>query len=162
MAKQQWDLIVIDVSLPDADGFSVLTEIRKCHPTAPVVALSGQTDLRHAARAKRMGASGYAGKDGSHSKLVSAIRDVLGGKDHFTGFGLPEDTEIVLPSLDSLSPREYAVMLALGAGKRITDIAAELQLSSKTIGTYKHRLLKKLKLRSVAELVRFLIDHNIS
>jgi two-component system, NarL family, invasion response regulator UvrY len=162
VAGRKWDLIIMDIGAPFKSSGGLLGEIRKRYPAARVLAMSPQTDLRHAIRAQEIGATGYAGKDSAPAELTRAVRDVLAGQKHFDGLHLLENAEAILPTLNTLSPREYRVMLSLGNGKRATDIAAELNLSIKTVSTYKRRLLTKLRLNSLADLVRYVIDNKLS
>ena len=160
VAKRKWDLIILDVSHPNKDGFSLLDRIRRRHPLAPVLVMDAHGDPRQARRAQKMGAAGFAGKDAAREDLSQAFRNVIEGRKHFGGF--PEDSRMLSPDLKSLSPRESRVMLALASGKRTTDIAADLNLSIKTVCTYRRRILDKLMLESTADLVRHVLYNNLS
>ncbi len=165
VGSRRWDLIVLDIgspNAPDLDGFSLLEMIRSRYYLAPVLAMSARPDLRQARRAQQMGADGYSGKDESPAGLSRAIRDIFAGRKHFGGFELPEYMGPVLVDRKSLSEREHRVMLAMVNGKRGTDIATELNLSRKTVCTYRRRLLDKLRLDSTADLVRHVMFHNLS
>jgi len=159
-AKRKWDLIVVDVSYPHEGGFSLLAKIRRRCCLAPVLAMSARADLRQARRAQQMGASGFSAKDAAREERALAFRDVLAGRKHFGGFS--GDTQTLSPDLKSLSPRESRVMFALVNGRRTIDIATDLQLSTKTVSTYKRRVLDKLMLDSTADLVRHVVLHNLS
>lgn len=111
-------------------------------------------------RARHLHASGYTGKNTTRAELLKAFSNVLAGKQHFAA-APPEGVSPPAPPPAALSTRERDVLVACVAGKRVGEIAAELNLSIKTVSTYKRRILNKLRLNSVAELVRHAIDHNL-
>jgi two-component system invasion response regulator UvrY len=155
-----WRLVILDVSLPDNDGFSVLREISARRPEAAVLMLSMHADSGNAARSLQLGAAGYVSNSSGGSDLLKAVRNVLNGKQHFS--------ESVRRGVDpspaiyaSLSAQEWKVLLALVAGRRTDEIAAELNLSGKTVSTYKRRILNKLGITSTAGLVRYAIEHKL-
>ena len=160
LARRPWDVAVIEISLPGADGYQILQNVRRSHPAVRVLMLSPQISPEHSARARHLRASGYTGKNTSRAELLRAFHNVLAGKEHFAGAPLERVSE-AMPSHAALSARERDVLLACVAGKRIGEIAAELHLSIKTVSTYKRRILDKLRLNSVAELVRHAIDHHL-
>jgi DNA-binding NarL/FixJ family response regulator len=139
-----------------------LDEIRKRHPTLRVLAMSDHAEFLYAVRARQMGAKGYAAKDASRTDLVRAVRDVMAGKEYFDAIEMPKNGPALVPKIGNLSAREYSIMLALGNGERATDIANKLNLSIKTVSTYKRRILNKLQLLSLADLVRHVMDHKLS
>lgn len=156
-----WRLVILDVSLPDNDGFSVLREISARRPEAAVLMLSMHADSVNAARSLQLGAAGYLSNSSGGSDLLKAVRNVLNGKQHFS--------ESVRRGVDpspaiyaSLSAQEWKVLLALVAGRRTDEIAAGLNLSGKTVSTYKRRILNKLGITSTADLVRYAIEHKLS
>jgi len=162
LAKRPWDLVILALSLPVQDGFHVLQEIRRRHVSSRVLVLTMHTDPYYALRARQMGASGYVCKTAGRGELLGAVRAVLAGKEHFQDFHSPEPVAAAVSRNAELSAREREVMLALAAGKRIAEIAAELNLSVKTVSTYKRRLLNKLELHSTADLVRYVIGQRLS
>lgn len=162
VTKQPWDLVVLDIGLPGKDGFYVLREILRRRPRTRVLMLSIQADSLYAARARQVGASGYVCKDAGRSDLVKAFRNVIAGKAHFNASLPPNWAAPATTGHEGLSEREYKVLLAFAAGKRTGEIAAELSLSSKTVSTYKRRILDKLNLKSTADLVHYVIDHRLS
>jgi two-component system, NarL family, invasion response regulator UvrY len=158
-----WRLVILDVSLPGDDGFSVLREISTRCPQTPVLMLSMHADSQYAARSLQLGATGYISKSAGRTDLLQAVRNVLDGKKHFDGLsrqGVDNEKPAALQA--HLSAQELKVLLALAAGRRTGEIAAELTLSGKTVSTYKRRLLDKLGLKSTADLVRYVIDHKLS
>jgi DNA-binding NarL/FixJ family response regulator len=125
--------------------------------------LSMHADTQYAARSLQLGAAGYISKSAGRTDLLKAVRNVLGGKKHFDGLirqGVANEESGALDA--NLSAQEHRVLLALAAGRRTGEIAAELNLSGKTISTYKRRVLNKLGLQSTADLVRYVIEHKLS
>ena len=161
---QPWHLVILDVSLPDDDdGFSVLREICARRPQAAVLVLGMHPDSEYAARCLQLGAAGYISKSSGRSDLLKAVGDVLDGKKHFSESVRREARSQRSAGLHAdLSAQEYKVLLALAAGRRTGEVAAELNLSAKTVSTYKRRVLNKLGLESTAGLVRYVIDHRLS
>ena len=164
VSKQRWDLVVLDMSLPDQDAFSILQEIcaRRADVQPHVLMLDVQADPACAARAQHLGASGYVAKSSGRPELVKAVKNVLAGEKYFSQSATPG----AAPRADALhrilSAREYEVLLALAGGKRSGEIAAELNLNSRTVSTFKRRVFNKLHLRSTADLVRYVIDHKLA
>lgn len=161
LAKRTWEIVVIEVSIPGHDGFQILQEIRRSYPAVRVVMLSPQANPEHALQARQLQASGYVGKNSRRADVLKVFRRVLAGKDHFAD--LPHDASAAwpLPEHPPLSTRERDVLLAFVAGKRVGEIASELNVSSKTISTYKRRILNKLQINSVADMVRHAIEHKL-
>ena len=161
---QPWHLVILDVSLPDDDdGFSVLREICARRPQAAVLVLGMHPDSQYAARCLQLGAAGYISKSSGRSDLLKAVGDVLDGKKHFSESVRREARSQRSAGLHAdLSAQEYKVLLALAAGRRTGEVAAELNLSAKTVSTYKRPVLNKLSLESTAGLVRYVIDHKLS
>jgi DNA-binding NarL/FixJ family response regulator len=162
LAKRSWDLVILDIALPGKDGFHVLQEIRRRHPSMRVLVLSMHADPQYAVRAQQLGASGYVSKNAGRAELLRAFKAVLAGKEYFEALPSAGTSAETVSGHAALSARENSVMLAFAAGKRPGEIAADLNLSAKTISTYKRRVLDKLELHSTAELVRYVIDHGLS
>jgi two-component system invasion response regulator UvrY len=162
LARQPWDLVILDIAISGNDGFHVLQEILRCHPSTRVLVLSMHADSEDAVRAQQLGASGYVGKNASRADLVRAFKSVLSGKKYFEDHISPGTGVKTVPRHADLSTRESAVMLAFADGKRTSEIAAELNLGVKTISSYRRRLCDKLGLHSTAELVHYVIDHKLS
>ena len=159
-----WRLVILDASLPDDDnGLSVLREVRALRPQAAVLVLAADSDSQSAARSLQLGASGYISRTSTRADLLKAVGDILDGKKHFSQSVRQEVRSLKPAALHAaLSAQEYKVLLALAAGRRIGDVASELNLSAKTVSTYKRRILNKLGLASTADLVRFVIDRKLS
>jgi two-component system invasion response regulator UvrY len=161
LAKRAWDVVVIEVSIPGHDGFQTLQEIRRSYPATRVVMLSRVPSPEHALRARQLKAAGYSAKNSSRAELLRVFHNVLAGKEHFAGAAQGASKTLSAPVPAALSGRERDVLIACVAGKRVGEIAGELNLSIKTVSTYKRRILNKLQLKSVAELVRHAIDHKL-
>lgn len=163
-AKRAWDLIILDVSLPDRDGFAVLREITERRPQTRVLMLSVHAEPHYSMEASEMGAFGYLCKDAPLDSLLKAVRTVLAGRKHFGGKGLAHrqsGADLELPLRATLSVREREVMLALAGGRSVSEVAAALRLSVKTVSTFKRRVFNKLRLNSVANLVRYVIENKL-
>ena len=161
LSRQRWDLVILGNAVPGNDRFCVLQEIQRLHPAARVLLLSGHADLEYVLRAWQLGASGYLGKNAGRAELLRAVKSILAGEKYFPRLSPQALARETSPGHTRLSTREYGIMLAFVAGKRPSEIAAELNLSVKTISSFKRRLLDKLGLGSIADLVRYAIDHRL-
>ena len=161
---QRWRLVILDVSLPDdGDSFSVLRELRARHPQSAVLILGIDPDSQYAARSLQLGASGYISRSSGRSDLLKAVTVVLDGKKHFSESVRREARTRKSAALHTdLSAQEYKVLLSVAAGRRTGEAAADLSLSPKTVSTYKRRVMNKLRVKSTADLVRYVIDHKLS
>jgi DNA-binding NarL/FixJ family response regulator len=161
-----WDLLLLDVSMPDRGGIDILKDVKARLPRLPVLMLSAHSEEQFAVRALRAGAAGYLTKDVVTDELIGAVRKVAGGGRYVTealaerlAAGLDE-TAMRAPH-ELLSDREYQVLRGIGHGRTVSEIAAEMHLSVKTISTYRARLLEKLGLTSNAQLTRYALDNNL-
>ena len=161
LSRQPWDLVILGSAVPGNERFSVLQEIQRLNPSARVLILSSRADAEHVVRAWQLGASGYLGKSAGRAELLRAVRSIFAGQKHFPRLPPQVWAGETAPGHTRLSTREYGVMLAFVAGKSPSEIAAELHVSVKTISTLKRQLLDKLGLHSIADLVRYAIDHNL-
>jgi two-component system invasion response regulator UvrY len=162
----QWDVVILDLNLPDRPGIEVLAQIRSLAPQLPVLILSMHQQVSYAARVLKAGALGYVSKDSARDHLVQAIRKLVRGERFLTP-ALAEGLAFELMERgggtrhELLSNREYQVLCLIAAGKPPREIAAELSVSVKTIGTHRARILVKMGLRNNAELVQYAIAHNL-
>jgi DNA-binding NarL/FixJ family response regulator len=159
------DVLVLDITMPDKNGMDVLKQIRSESPRLPVLILSMHSEDQYAVRMLRAGAAGYLSKETAPVKLVEAIRKVVrGGK--YVSASLAErlvfdlDKESKLPH-ELLSDREYQVLCMIASGKTVGKIAEELNLSVKTVSTYRARILEKLEMANNAELTRYAIKASL-
>jgi two-component system, NarL family, invasion response regulator UvrY len=165
--QQRWDAIVLDLNLPDRSGLEVLAQLRAIAPELPVMILSMHEQLSYASRALAAGALGYVSKNNARAHLVNAIRKVARG-ERFLTQELAEGLafERLQPAgggaaHQTLSSREFQVLCLIAAGRPPRDIAAELNVSVKTVATHRARLLTKMALRNNAELVQYAITHDL-
>jgi len=161
LSKQPWDLVILGISAPGNDRFRILQEIQRLHPAARVLILSRHADSEYVLRAWQLGASGYLGKSAGRNELLRAVKSIFAGEKYFPSLPPQAWAGETAPKHTRLSNREYGVMLAFVAGKSPREMAAEFNLSVKTISSFKRRLLDKLGLRSIADLVRYAIDHHL-
>lgn len=161
-----WHLAVLDLSLGDGSGLEVLKELKQIRPNLPVLILTMHSEEQYARRAFKAGAAGYVTKDSPRSELAEAIEKVMKGGTYVSRslaeklvvyFG--HDTE--RPLHEILSDREFEVMRWIASGKTVTEIAALLSLSDKTISTYRARILEKMEMRNNAELMLYALRNNL-
>jgi two-component system, NarL family, invasion response regulator UvrY len=161
-----WDVVLLDISMPGRNGLEVLRQLKSLYPALPVLVFSMHPEDQYAVRAFKAGAAGYLTKDSIPDELVTAIRRVVGGR-HYVSAALAEYLVLEVthdpdtPLHARLSDRELQVLCMLGSGRTVTDIAAELSLSIKTISTYRSRILEKMHLRSNAELIHYAVRHQL-
>jgi DNA-binding NarL/FixJ family response regulator len=163
--RGRYDLVLLDLNLPDMSGLEVLSHIARVSPHPPVLILSMHEEVQYAARAFRVGASGYLMKDHAIDELTMAVRKVLAGGTYVTP-SLAEHLAMMLQteapvSLDRLSDREVTVLTLLAKGKTVTQIADHLAVSDKTVSTYRRRMLDKLKLHTTADLIRYALEQKL-
>ena len=163
--RKKYDMVLLDITLPDQNGLEVLGQLRAAHPNLPVLMLSVHPEEQYAVRALKTGAAGYLTKDSAPEEMLAAIRKVYrGGK--YVSAALAERLVGLLGEQDgapheSLSEREFQVMLLLANGKSVSEIANRLALSAKTVSTYRSRLMEKLGMKSIAELVRYVMEQGL-
>jgi two-component system invasion response regulator UvrY len=161
-----WDAILLDLSLPGTDGLELLKQLRLDQPGVPILVLSMHPEDQFALRAIRAGASGYVTKNAAPDELVSAIRKVVAG-EHYLSPWLAERLarevtgKFLKAAHEQLSDREYQVMMRIASGKTTKEIAAELNISPKTVGTYRSRLAKKMSLTTDAELTAYVFRNRL-
>ena len=165
-ANHDFDLLLLDISLPDRNGIEVLKELKIRHPALKVLILSMHAEEQYAVRALKAGASGYITKSTAIDELVAAIRKIALGRKYVSSslaeklaFALDPDADAI--SHAKLSDREYQVLQLICGGKSIKTIASSLALSPKTITTYKRRIQDKLGLSSTAELIRYALESKL-
>jgi two-component system, NarL family, invasion response regulator UvrY len=164
--KQDWDIVVLDISMPGRGGLDVLKEIKHERPKLPVLILSIHPEDQYAVRALKAGASGYLTKESAPEALVRAIRKILRGGKYVSStlaeklaYNLEAETE--KPLHETLSDREYQVMLMIAQGKTTNAIAEEMALSVKTVSTYRARILEKMKMNTIADITYYVIKNNL-
>lgn len=167
LARQEpWDMVLMDISMPDRSGLEALELLRKEHPGIRVLMLSMHRETQYAVRALKTGASGYLNKQSAPAQLVEAIRTVASGKKYISAEVAQELASQVsgereaLPH-ETLSNREYQTLCLIASGMAVSAIAGKLSLSVKTISMYRSRLLTKMNLKNNAELTHYAIKHGL-
>lgn len=164
--SQDWDLLLLDIGLPDVNGLEVLKRVKREKPALPVLIFSMYSEDDYALAALEAGAAGYLPKDSAPQEILEAIRRTGRGERYLS----PQLTEKLLAGTagsgrkqrhDSLSAREFEVMRLIGRGVALVAIGESMHLSPKTVSTYRTRLLEKLNLQNNAELTRYVIEHKL-
>ena len=166
LAEQAWDLVLLDINMPGRGGLDVLAEARRLRPGAPVLILSSYPEEEFAVSAFKLGAAGYLNKQSASDELFVAVRKVLAGGKYVTALLAEKLAASVGGELnqaphEALSNRELQVLRLVAVGRTIKEIAAELALSEKTIGTYRSRISEKLGLSTNVELARYALQHRL-
>jgi two-component system, NarL family, invasion response regulator UvrY len=156
-----FDIVLLDISMPDRSGLEILKELKKEKPDLKVLVLSMYPEEDYALVAIRQGASGYLTKGSATEELVSAVTKVCEGHIYVTpalaellAGGLEKRRCETLPH-EKLSPREFQVMRMIASGKSIKQIAGELLINARTASTYRSRVLAKMRLKTNADLIRY-------
>jgi len=164
--SQDWQVVLLDISLPDKSGVEVLKQIRREKADLPVLVLSMHAESRYAVQLLRNGASGYLQKEAMAEDLVGAIRTVVLGRKYVS----PAVAQLLATEIDAvsdgplhgtLSGREFEIFCRLARGQGATSIAGDLSLSVKTVSTYRTRILEKMKLANNADLTYYAIKNNL-
>lgn len=168
IADNSYDLVLLDISMPGRNGLDTLKTIKIEKPNLPVLVLSMYPEEQFAMRSFKAGASGYVTKESAPEELQVAVSKILQGKKYLSSY----ISEMLLSELRnekptsesphlSLSNREYHVACLIASGKSLKEIALELVLSDKTISTYRSRILHKMNMKTNAELINYVIKHNL-
>jgi len=164
--RAAFDLVLLDIAMPGMSGLEVLKELKSERPDLPVLMLSMYPEEQFAVRTLKAGASGYLTKQSAPDELIAAIRKVCSGGKYVTS-SLAENLAVYLetdadrPPHERLSDREYQVMLMIASGKTVSSIADELSLSVKTISTNRSRALRKMGMKTNAEMTYYAIKHGL-
>ena len=168
LRESRWDIVILDLSLPDRSGMQLLSEIKRDQPDLPVVVLSMHGEDEYAVRALRLGASGYMTKETAPEELIAAVHKILRGGRYMTpalaekiAFGVAAPSAQEKPH-HALSERELEILQLIGAGKSLKEIAAMLSLSVKSVSTYRARVLEKMTMTTNADLIRYVVENNLS
>ena len=166
LRKNDCDVALIDISMPGMNGIDLLKQLRKEKPKLPVLILSAYPEDQYAVRLIKAGASGYLNKECAPEEVVAAVQSVLNGHKYITPavsemlaseIGMPDGR---LPH-ETLSNREYQIFMLLASAKTVAEIADTLKLSSKTISTYRSRIMEKMHLHNNAQLMRYAIENHL-
>jgi len=166
LEMNNYDVILLDFSMPQKNGIEILNEVKKKNVKTPILILSIHPEEIYAIRCLKAGAYGYLTKDSAPNELISAIRKVSMGEKYIRPSLAEKLVDALKVGFDEpfhgvLSNREYQAMLLLASGKSMQEIAEELFLSVKTVSTYKTRILKKMKMRNTFEIISYAIKNKL-
>jgi len=162
----KYDVVLLDISMPGKDGLDTLKDLKLQAPDLPVLIFTVYPEEQYAMRVLKSGAAGYINKECEPDELLKAIRKVASGRKYIS----PELAEILANNIDgkgqhpdheSLSDREFQVMLMIASGKTVKEIAQELSLSVNTISTYRIRILEKMNMKNNAEITKYAINNKL-
>ncbi len=164
--KHRYDLVLLDISLPDKSGLEVLKEIIRRNPGQHVLMLSMHPQEQYAIRALKTGASGYLNKDTASEELITAVKKITGGEKYISAslaMNLANhlNDDFTKPLHEALSEREFIIMVKISKGESLKDIGSELCISDKTVSTYRSRLMEKMHFRNNAEITQYCIMNGI-
>jgi DNA-binding NarL/FixJ family response regulator len=165
--KKDFDMLLLDISMPGRDGIEILKELKRQGHELPVLILSMYSEEQYAVRALRAGAFGYLSKESAPEELIGAIRKVSQGRKYVTStlaekMAVDLDADAKRPLHERLSDRELQVMRLIALGKSVKEIADDLSLSVKTISTYRARILEKLHLKNNLDVIRYAIENRLT
>lgn len=164
--KQNWDVIILDISMPGKSGLDILDDLHRLRPRLPILLLSMHPEGQFARRALKSGAAGYLTKDSVPTELTEAVRRVRSG-GRYVSASLAEALAFDLrrgadaPVHELLSTREFQILRMLGSGMTVKQIADEIALSVKTVSTYRARILLKTGMKTTADLIRYALQTQI-
>jgi two-component system invasion response regulator UvrY len=164
--SDDWDLLILDITMPGRGGIDVLLNLRSLRPKLPVLVLSMHPEGQYAKRVLKAGASGYMNKESAAEELITAVRKLLGGR-RYVSPALAETLALDLsqddgqPAHESLSDREFEVLRKIGSGKTVGQIAEEMHLSVPTVSTYRARILEKMSMSTTAQLMHYALTNHL-
>jgi two-component system invasion response regulator UvrY len=164
--SHDWDLLILDITMPGRGGLDVLRSVKALRPTLRVLVLSMHPENQYGKRVLKAGASGYMNKERSPEELISAVRKLLSGGWYVSpalaetlASDLSQDAE--RPAHESLSNREFEVLRKIASGRTVSQIAEELHLSVPTVSTYRARILEKMRMSTTAELMHYALRNHL-
>lgn len=163
---QRWDIVVLDISLPGGNGIELIADIRRERPEARVLILTVHSEEQYAVRAIRAGAAGFLNKESAPERLTEAIRKIASG-GRYVSAELAETLASLLAGEargqphERLSDREFEILKLLASGKTVSQVAQDLSLSVKTISTHRTRILKKMNMKTNAELTHYAVRQGL-
>lgn len=166
LRAKPWDIVILDIHMPDRSGLDILKQIRAVYPATKVLIMSGLPERQYALNVLKAGASGYLAKESAPDELLKAIRVVLQGRRYVSATlaellvsDLNSDSD--QPAHSQLSQREFQIFCKLAAGRAVSQIAEELRLSAKTVSTYRTRVLEKMGFSTNADLTTYALRNGI-
>jgi DNA-binding NarL/FixJ family response regulator len=164
--KEPWDLVLLDMTLPQRNGLEVLQEMRTRNPKAPVLILSALSEDEVGLRVVKTGAAGFVSKETNPEEIVRAVHKAISGRRYISSrlaekMAVKFGTDYEGKPHEQLSDREYTVLKMIGSGASVTEIGKTLCISVKTVSTYRARILEKMQLRGNAEMIRYAIRNGI-
>jgi len=164
--KHKLDIVILDISLPDISGFEVLTKLKNLFPDLPVLMLSAMSEDLYASKTLKAGASGFINKESAPEELIIAIRKIISGGHYISQLfteriALDFKGKLIKAPHERLSSREFQILTFIASGKAMSEIAADLSLSIKTVSTYRTRILEKMNVRSNADLIKYCINEGL-
>lgn len=166
LRRESWSVVVLDINLPGASGMDLLTQIRKERSSLPVLVLTVYSEEQYAVRAIKAGAAGFLTKESAPDKLIEAVRKVAAGGRYISA-ELAEALASMLAGEgkgtphERLSDREFEVLKMLASGKTVSQVAQDLALSVKTVSTHRMRILKKMNMKTNAELTHYAVRNGL-
>lgn len=160
--QRDWDVLVLDITMPGRSGLDILKDIRQFRPKLPVLVLSMHAEEQFATRMLKAGADGYLNKESAPEELVKAIYKVHGGGKYVSPaqaerlIGAVTGEQLAQPH-ETLSDREFEILCLIASGKTVSEIAKQLSLSVKTVSTYRTRIMEKMRMKTNAELTHYAI-----
>jgi DNA-binding NarL/FixJ family response regulator len=164
--EEDWDVVVLDITLGDRSGLEVLKELKQIRPHLPVLILSMHSEEQFARRTLKAGASGYITKDSPRAELVKAVNKVMSGGRYISATIAEKllfnfDMATGRPPHEALSDREFEVLRLIASGKTLSEISSMLSLSESTISTYRGRILQKMAMKNNAELIHYALQNKL-
>jgi two-component system invasion response regulator UvrY len=165
--KASWDLLILDITMPGRSGLDILADLRVLRPDLPVLILSMLPEDQFGKQALKAGAWGYLKKESAPEELIQAVRRILAG-GRYVSPALAEKFVRDLqgnadrPLHEALSPREFEILLMIASGKAVGQIAQELHLSGTTVSTHRARILEKMRMTTIAELIRYAVRNHLA
>ena len=166
VSEQRFDVVVLDLSMPGGSGIELIAEIRKLRPETRVLVLTVYSEEQYAVRAIKAGAAGFLTKESASDRLIEAVRKIAAGGRYVTA-ELAETLASLLAGETSgqpherLSDREFEILKLLASGKTVSQVAQELSLSVKTVSTHRTRILKKMNMKTNAELTHYAVKSGL-
>jgi two-component system invasion response regulator UvrY len=164
--RHSWDLLILDITMPGRSGYDILGDLEKMQPKLPILVLSMHAEAEYAKRVLKAGARGYLKKESAPEELIQAARKLLAGGRYVSStlaeqFAQDMHESEDRPVHETLSAREFEILVMIGSGKTVSQIAEELHLSVTTVSTYRARVLEKMNMATTAELMRYALRNHL-